>query len=164
VRAATPSAAAEIVLPDIAELNDEVADIRDTMIELMEQHLASNRTSLAQVEHRLWLQSPAARLQRADQTLHGLTARLQAATRSSLVQQHSRVEATRRLLDSLHPGRVLARGFAMVENPATGRPVRRLTNLPDGEVAVWFEDGRATGTLTPETAGATVDERKTLSR
>lgn len=159
VRAATPSAAAEIVLPDIIELQDELADMRDAHIELMEQHLATCQVTLDQVQHRLALQSPAAKVQRAREALGGLSARLDLATRSGMERRANRLAATSRLLDSLHPAHVLARGFAIVENPGTGRPVRRATNLPDGDVNVHFEDGRATGTLRPLVGAGRADER-----
>ncbi len=163
VRAATPSAAAEIVLPDMVELLDELADSRDTLIELMEQHLAAQQVTLDQVQHRLSLQSPSAKLLRARQALTGLAARLDLATDAALERRASRLSATKRLLDSLHPARVLARGFAIVENPATGRPVRRAADLPDGDVDVHFESGRASGTLRPLVGAAQAGERNTAS-
>jgi exodeoxyribonuclease VII large subunit len=159
VRAATPSAAAEIVLPDILELQDELVDTRDTLIELMEQHLATQQVTLDQVQHRLSLQSPAAKLLRARQSMGGLATRLNLATQSALERRANRLRATNRLLESLHPARVLARGFAMVEHPTTGRPIRRAADLPDGEIDVHFEDGRATGTLRPLVGAAHADER-----
>jgi exodeoxyribonuclease VII large subunit len=159
VRAATPSAAAEIVLPDIAELLDELAHTHDALIEMMEQHLAAQQVTLDQVQHRLSLQSPAAKLLRARTSLTGLSARLGLATRSSLDRRENRLTATSRLLDSLHPARVLARGFAIVEDPATGRPTRRAVDLPDGDVDVHFEDGRATGTLRPLVGTSRGNER-----
>lgn len=160
VRAATPSAAAEIVLPDIVELRDELVDARDTLIELLEQQIAGQQVVLDQVQHRLWLQSPAARLRRTEQALAALSARLDLATRTDLQRRANRLSATSRLLDSLHPARVLARGFAMVEDPTTGRPVRRAVDLPESDVNVYFEDGRAAGTLRPLVAAGTAVERK----
>lgn len=165
VRAATPSAAAEIVLPDIVELLDEIADVRDALVELMEQHLAGQYIALDQVQRRLWLQSPSQRLQRTRQTLTALSGRLNIAMRADLQRRGNRLAATSRLLDSLHPAHVLGRGFALVEHPSTSRPVRRAIDLPDnGEVTVCFEDGRAAGTLRPLVAATKSDERNPESR
>lgn len=161
VRAATPSAAAEIVLPDKAELSAELTDTRDTIIELMEQHLATQQLTLNQIQHRLALQSPAATVLRSRETLDAHAARLRLATRSALDRRASRLTATSRLLDSLHPAHVLARGFAMVENPQTSRPVGRAADLPDSDVDVHFEDGRATGRLRPLAGVVPADERNT---
>ncbi len=159
VRAATPSAAAEIVLPDIAELRDELTDDRDALIDLIEQHLSAQRVKLDQMQHRLALQSPVARVRRAREALGSLSARLDHATEFALERRGNRLMATSRLLDSLHPARVLARGFAIVEHPQTGRPIRRASDLPDDPVDVHFEDGRATGTLRPRVGAARADER-----
>src|SRR5690554_1339752 len=159
VRAATPSAAAEIVLPDIAELRQELADTRDALIDEIEQHLADWQVALDQVQHRLSLQSPAAKVLRARESLGGLSARLAIATRSNLERRINRLSATSRLLDSLHPAHVLARGFAIVENPETGRPVRRAVDLPDRDVEVHFEDGRAAGRLRPLAGAVRAAER-----
>jgi exodeoxyribonuclease VII large subunit len=160
VRAATPSAAAEIALPDIVELQQEIADVRDALVELMEQHLTSQRSTLDQVQRRLWLQSPEARIARAGQALDTLDRRLRAATRVDLRQRADRLTATSRLLESLHPAHVLKRGFAFVEDPATNRPVRHIASLPhDGVVTVCFEDGRARGALTPISGNESSPER-----
>lgn len=159
VRAATPSAAAEIVLPDIVDLLDELTDARDTLIELMEQHLAAQQVALDQVQHRLSLQSPESMLLRARQELTGLAARLDLASKAALERRGNRLSATSRLLGSLHPARVLARGFAVVQDPATGRPVRSATDLPEIDVEVHFEDGRASGTLRPLIGASGTDTR-----
>jgi exodeoxyribonuclease VII large subunit len=164
MRAPTPSAAAEIILPDVIDLQVDLADSRDTIIELMEQHLAASEGALDQLQHRLGLQSPAARLHRFEEALHGLSSRLNLATRTDLQRHANRLTATGRLLDSLHPARVLARGFAVVESPATGRPIRRAADLPDGDVNVHFEDGRATGTLRPPIGASRTDERTSTPR
>jgi exodeoxyribonuclease VII large subunit len=164
IRAATPSAAAEIVLPDIVELRDELVDARDTLIELVEQHVAGQQVALDQIQHRLWLRSPAARLHRTSQALAGLSARLDLAARTGLQRRASRLGATSRLLESLHPARVLGRGFAMVEDPTTGRPVRRASDLPERDVDVHFEDGRASGTLRALVPAGTAEERKSTPR
>jgi exodeoxyribonuclease VII large subunit len=148
VRAATPSAATEIVLPDVAELTQEVADFQDAIVEIAERLLTDESLRLDQLQRRLLLRSPIIHIAQLRHDLRVLGGRVDAATRATMRQRSTRVDAQAKLLDALHPGRVLARGFALVEDSRTRAPIRRRSQLPPGgEVIVRFDDGRATGTL-----------------
>jgi exodeoxyribonuclease VII large subunit len=151
VRAPTPSAATEMILPDMAELLQDLADSRDAFIEVMERRLADEALRLDQMTRRLALQSPEVRLRRVRTELEGMTHRLHATLRGALRERSARVESLQHLLDALHPGRVMARGFALVEDGASGHPVGRAASLTGDPVIVRFSDGRARGVLTPLT-------------
>jgi exodeoxyribonuclease VII large subunit len=148
VRAATPSAAAEIILPDMQELLTDLDDYRGAMIDSIEHRLADEQTALDRLQRRLALQSPDLRIERTRHELDVLRRRMATAARADVRRRGTSLGNTAKLLDALHPVRVMQRGFAMVEGPDR-KPISRLADLPaDGAVVVNFRDGAAEGSLT----------------
>lgn len=125
VRAATPSAAAEMVWPDAREVGRQLQDLAT--------HLANGLTRRTRVA--------AERLERTGD-------RLQAAIEQRLLRRELQLEHLAAQLDALSPLRVLERGYA-VPRDATGRVLRRRADfssglafrlrLADGEVAARAE-------------------------
>lgn len=152
VRAATPSAAAEIVLPDIRELAVLLADTREELIEIAERRLANERSRLDALTRRFHQQSPRAHISRTEQELATLERRLRLSGRSYLQQRETSLRSTAKVLAALDPTRVLERGYAVIATPAPPSPIRRMADL-DGDTAVVvnFRDGTARGTIAPHT-------------
>jgi exodeoxyribonuclease VII large subunit len=148
VRAATPSAAAEIILPDMQELLTDLDDYRGAMIDSIERRLADEQSGLDRLQRRLALQSPELRIERTRHELDVLRRRMATAARADVRRRGTSLGTTAKLLDALHPVRVMQRGFAMVEGPDR-KPISRVADLPaDGAVVVNFRDGAAAGSLT----------------
>lgn len=148
VRAATPSAATELILPDQRELIERLAGLRQELVEAIEDALAEQADILDRLQRRLLLQSPGMHIDRAGKQLDGTARQLHAAARADLRQRSRMLDAQVKLLDALHPGHVLQRGFAMVRRDDSGKPVRRAGDLPkDTAVIVDFQDGIARGSL-----------------
>jgi exodeoxyribonuclease VII large subunit len=108
VRAATPSAAAELVWPDAREFTRRLQDLGTRLAGGL-----SRRTRLA-----------AERLERTGD-------RLQAAVEQRLLRHELRVEHLAAQLDALSPLRVLERGYAVARD-AEGRVLRRRADFPPG--------------------------------
>ena len=147
VRAATPSAAAELILPHIDDLQKDLSDLRDDLMRLAERRLSDEAMALDRLQQRLIRQAPDFQIARAQQQLDTFQHRLQTVARSELRHRSIHLATRMHLLDALHPGHVLARGFAMVQNAESGSPVKRTSELPNGDVIVNFQDGTAVGTL-----------------
>jgi exodeoxyribonuclease VII large subunit len=145
-RAATPSAAAERVLPDRAGLQRELqAEVR-RLKKAMSARLQRSRARLERETEALKVLAPRARLASQRSELAALERRLGSGVRASLTVRRSRLGALAGRLHSLSPLAVLSRGYALVRRTESGSLVRsarevakedRLTlRLADGEVAV----------------------------
>lgn len=159
VRAPTPSAAAEIVLPDILELQERLADHRQDLIQIIEEYLAETGHAVDRLQRRLLLQSPAIHINRMRRQLDSVAHQIHAAADADLRRREQSLSSTAKLLDALHPGHVLRRGYALVRHAVNDKPVRRVSDLRDETpVLVHFQDGTARGVLRRDSENATQQE------
>jgi len=156
LRAATPSAAAELITEGAFASREFVAEATARLRQLARQHLESAGESFAQVQHRLALAHPRRRLQEWAQRLDDAGIALGRETKSRLRErQHRFGQAALRLhrlkptaqlavrreqlaaftsrLRLLSPENVLARGYSITTDAATGAVIRRAAQVKAGQ-------------------------------
>jgi exodeoxyribonuclease VII large subunit len=109
LRAPTPSAAAELLVPDALELARTLARQRQRLAQRMQRSLESRAQHLDHLLARLNAQRPQARLARADERLQALRQRLQHRLAGSLERTTSQLGNSRTRLLAQHPLALLAR-------------------------------------------------------
>ncbi len=115
-RAATPSAAAELLSPDSEQLERRFAQIRVTLGAHLRRTLRQRRERLHWLLGRARLCSPTRRLQQQSQRLDELRQRLLRAWRHAQVRRRSRLQAAAARWRQQHPGaRVQALAAATTE-------------------------------------------------
>ncbi|TMO74493.1 exodeoxyribonuclease VII large subunit [Pseudoalteromonas sp. S3785] len=87
VRAATPSAAAELVSPNTQELHNKVVELINRLNNAFKHNMADKRALATQLQHRLNLCHPRNQLNQKAQRLDELTIALQQGMRNRLYQQ-----------------------------------------------------------------------------
>ncbi|WP_166420911.1 exodeoxyribonuclease VII large subunit [Pseudoalteromonas sp. Z1A8] len=87
VRAATPSAAAELVSPNTQELHNKVTQLVNRLSNAFKHDIADKRALATQLQHRLNLCHPRNQLNQKSQRLDELSIALQQAMRNRLYQQ-----------------------------------------------------------------------------
>ena len=87
VRAATPSAAAELVSPNMQELHSKVIELINRLNNAFKHDMADKRALATQLQHRLNLCHPRNQLNQKAQRLDELTIALQQGMRNRLYQQ-----------------------------------------------------------------------------
>lgn len=143
LRAPTPSAAAELVTPNIAELRSELDSIQLYLRETLHRHLELLQDELGYAVSRLRAASPARTVERHRELLHSQDQAARTRLRHLIQLRQGDVLGQRMKLGALAPHAVLSRGYASVTN-SRGGPVRSVTDLEPGEtVTAHFADGDA---------------------
>ena len=115
-RASTPSNAAEIAVPDMAELFRYLQDADERMAQSLLHSLRRQEDRLAVLEKKRVLTDPTAFLADRRLYLDHVVHRLYAAGKSCVEGESRRFAAAAAALDALSPLKVLARGYAVAQN------------------------------------------------
>ncbi|MFO8060530.1 MAG: exodeoxyribonuclease VII large subunit [Bacillota bacterium] len=132
VRAPTPSAAAELVAPDVHQLRASLNRISEVMIARLRRAVRVRRQRLQVVTSRRSLSRPDDMLDRRRQDLDALMMQLCRAEANLLRDRRLRLESRAERLRALDPVRVLARGYSITAD-SRGRVVRDASSLKPGE-------------------------------
>ncbi|MCI0340395.1 MAG: exodeoxyribonuclease VII large subunit [Planctomycetales bacterium] len=131
-RAATPSEAAELVVPDREEIARQVAGLGGRLGRGVGETLAAARARLDAIAASYALRHPAERVRALAQRCDDLGERLSAAARAALRAAGDRLAAAAGVLESLSPLRVLARGYAVAQGLPEGRSLSDPAEAPAG--------------------------------
>lgn len=132
LRAPTPSAAAELVAPDIAELAGAAALLAERLSSAMRRQLDDAFSNLDTLERRLAQQSPAARLGRDRQALDDLVRRAGTRLAHGIALRQAQLAGTGAQLAALSPLATLGRGYAVVRRADDGQIVTDPGQVADG--------------------------------
>jgi exodeoxyribonuclease VII large subunit len=130
VRAPTPSAAAEMVIPRYEELSYQVQTRLDRMTALTRKRLEQLRMHLDHLSARLV--DPREKVKLLKEAFRQARARLQLAMGTRVLLARKRLESGAQRLDLLSPLRVIARGFTLTTDPQ-GKIVRSVDELRPGD-------------------------------
>ncbi len=148
LRAATPSNAAELAVPDQAALRQALDSMAAAMATALSRQLKAARRHFETLAASPALRSPDAYLVQRRRALALLDSRLTAAQSRYVAARRQRFVALTAKLDAMSPLRVLARGYAMVqeEDGTVLRSVRQAE--PGKELTLTVSDGRITAAVT----------------
>lgn len=164
LRAPTPTAAAEIAVPNAADLREQIGGLAGRLTYALQQTAGELRGMLTERMSRLEILSPAWRVRSDRQMLDELAGRLDQAESHRIQLMRSEVRSASRHLASLNPYAVIQRGYAIVTG-AAGEIVRSVDQVQTDDVLdIQVSDGMILSRVlsnTPEhpSKGAT-DERK----
>ena len=142
VRAPTPSAAAELVVQDQAELRLQVEGRHAALASSLQNVVAEQRWRLADQVRALHHLSPAAQLDQTRQRVDDLTVRAGAALRHGLSLRRERLDGLSKRLEGVSPLGTLERGYAIVRHQEARTVVRSVEQVGLGdELEVQVADG-----------------------
>ncbi len=142
LRAATPSNAAELAVPDGDALQSFLRQLKLRMEQAETQRLNQLRQRLERLAKSRVMTRPEAYLQQQELHLEMLCQRLEHAGQVTLQKNIQRFRQAAAKLDALSPLKVLGRGYAMAT--LDEQVVRSVEQLSPGEtIAVSFSDGTA---------------------
>lgn len=142
VRAPTPSAAAELVVPDGVELRQALRGLQMRLVASIGQQLSKKGHSVEQQRQTLARYSPVRIIDEYRQRVDGLAQAGQRATVHRLALARERLNSRVTQLRALDPKATLARGYAIVSRLDTRRPVTSVQHVQPGDaLSVQVKDG-----------------------
>ena len=146
VRAATPSQAAELAVPDVRELKRYVYSLRAQLMAKSQRTLQAKRGRLSACLQSAALQSPQLLLAAKRQRLDYISERFQKLTQQAVREKKYRMQVALEKLTVLNPAAVLQRGYAIVQ--AKKRIVRGISEVKSGaSIQVMLADGSFTAVV-----------------
>ena len=140
LRAPTPSAAAELVVPDRGETKRRLQNVITAMRKPLADRIDAERRVLQALRANRALTDPLASFDERRLALGALDDKLCLFAASAVSRGRDRLGALAGRLESLSPLSVLARGYAAVFT-ADGRVVNSAARVPDEPFEVRFADG-----------------------
>lgn len=141
LRAATPSNAAELAVPDQAALLQSMDSAASAMASYLTRQLRSSRQRLNTISRSPALASPTGYLRQRETNLEHLKTRLIAAQSQQLQRRRQRFVGCTAKLDAMSPLKVLTRGYSIVHND-DGSILRSVSQTEPGrEIRVTLTDG-----------------------
>ena len=147
LRAATPSNAAELAVPDQDALRQNLDAMSSAMASALSRQLKAARQHLNVLSQSPALRSPTGYIEQREKSLELLKNRLVAAQNQSITRKNQRYIAAVSKLDAMSPLKVLTRGYSMAQTEA-GEVLRSVRQVELGErVSVLLSDGKLSATV-----------------
>ena len=170
LRAPTPSAAAELVAPSVANLAEELLDLDRSMRDMMLEATCSLRLQIDTQRRHIRRFSPVEQIRRAEGTIDQLQRRIIISAigeqrslrqRTEAIGQSVSVSGARSLathgtslgvssarLSALEPHAVLRRGYALIQEVRSEKVIKSVSNVKLGSaIRASLIDGAFTGTI-----------------
>lgn len=128
LRAATPSNAAELAVPDRAELATQLRMTNARILQLERHRIALERQKVAALASKRVLTSPMHYIEDRAMALEHVSRRFEDAVQRGTIVRRERLTRATGILDALSPMKVLARGYAMATDEE-GVILRRVSQL-----------------------------------
>lgn len=142
LRAPTPSAAAELAVPDVRDLKKQFSNVEKRMLQNLISKTSFFRQRLLTLSQRPVLQSPQSYFDDRRMTLAREEERLYNIVSSRIDRERMLLFAREEKLNSLNPLSVLGRGFSVAFGE-DGKAVKSVEELPSGtEFELMLADGR----------------------
>lgn len=148
LRAATPSNAAELAVPDQEALQQTLDSTLSAMLTSLQRQLNASRKQLQVLSGSSALKSPDVYLQQTRKSLTMLRDKLSSTQNLGISRERQRFLGFAAKLDALSPLKVLTRGYAVAQSEE-GDIIRSVkqTSLSDC-ITITFHDGSARATVT----------------
>lgn len=148
LRAATPSNAAELAVPDCDGLKQLLDTILISMQTTVVRRLKAARQHLAVLKSSEALQSPDRYIKLRKNALDLISAKLITAQQNSLSKKQQKFISLTAKLDAMSPLKVLTRGYSMTSTP-DGHLIRSVEDVRTGDtICVNFSDGKLNANVT----------------
>ena len=153
LRAATPSNAAELAVPDQDALRQNLDAMSNAMVSSLSRQVKAARQHLKVLSASQALRSPTGYLEQRSQSVELLKNRLVAAQNQNITRARQRFIAQISKLEAMSPLKVLTRGYSMAQTQR-GEVVRSINQVELGErIRIRLSDGTISATVMKKEEG-----------
>lgn len=140
LRAPTPSAAAELCVPDALELKSYLLSQKQHIFTLVKSGVSSEREHLSAIEKSGVLKNPLAKINDSREELSQISEKLISLSAGALGEQKNKLSVIAGKLDALSPLSVISRGYSIVYKD--NNTITSVNNIKKGDnVSVRLSDG-----------------------
>lgn len=142
LRAPTPSAAAELAVPDMAALQNALVSYEAALGNAFSAYLSGKKHQLLVRESALKNYYPAAALSALREKIKAREESLDAAVKAYIQRKNAKLAARAAKLDGLSPLKIMARGYSLVYR--SDRLIKSVSEVKCGDgITIKFADGEA---------------------
>lgn len=142
LRAPTPSAAAELALPDLTTISDYLIRAEERVSLATERRLRRYRDMVEGFERRVISNSPMAKLENSTLKVKALEDRMKSAVSKKLDASRSSLYGVSEKLVALNPMAVISRGYGVIED-GEGRVISSVKKTETGKtIGITMSDGK----------------------
>jgi exodeoxyribonuclease VII large subunit len=116
LRAPTPSAAAELVSPNIEDIRYALSLLSDQMYTAVQDQIDENRSEIQQIQSQMRRVSPVVKIPNLRQSTDDLMSRAHRALKNKLIMERLHVQSIESRLKVMNPRQILARGYSILTN------------------------------------------------
>ncbi len=147
LRAPTPSAAAEIAVPDISALRSAVSQIEAKTANSMQMYLKRRFDNVSLLERVISLNSPSSRLENSKLGLIHLGTRIENSMLGAMSASRGKLAELSAKLEGMNPLSVLSRGYSAIRD-GDGKMIHSISQINVGDsISVVMSDGEAKATV-----------------
>ncbi len=148
LRAPTPSAAAELAVPEQSELRLSLAALRQQLDVTFATGINTHHHQLTTTNDRLRQHNPAIRLPHARQQVDDLLRRAEMRLQYGLTLRQAQLHGLQAQLTALSPQATIERGYAVVRRTTDGTVVTQATQVDSGEMlTITLPSGKLVATV-----------------
>ena len=133
LRAPTPTGAAMLATPQMAEMEEQLTIIFLTLNTYIDSHFDRFMMLLNERKTQLKYSAPSHRISSEQQHLDYLTSRMESFISQRMDSQQQKLAANLNQLDALNPKNILQRGYAILQRD-TGNPLTSVQDAREGQV------------------------------
>ena len=148
VFAPTPSAAAELCVPSIADLSERLQSLESRLVWSWGARLANAEAALVTASHRLTASCPMQTVRERRIDLEAAALRMRGAVTDRVLRNRQTVAVSSEVLAALNPSAVLQRGYAALQRTDDGQPVFSVSQVEAGaSIVALLADGALTSSV-----------------
>jgi len=160
LRASTPTASMEMVLPDVVELKEHMQDLLERSRKSLERKLSQEKQRLVYALGKRFQKLPRWKMEQEQFRMTQLNKRLVKAITQRLTDKAVKLHNVTEKLESLSPLNIMDRGYTYCENEK-GQPVTSASQVQKGEVLRhYFSDGTIKSRVEEISIGEAEKKRK----